>query len=202
MELQNYRAVLRRRWLTVVLTAAAFVVLAGMISASRAPVYETSIDLYVVGRSADGADDYTAGLLAKDRARTYAQLIATRRVAEAIIEDLGLSANPGSVSAQLDGRVSPDSLLVVATVRDLIPETRVLINEGSRREANKLFEVGDTCYHLLETTPPSRCVGKAACSRSSRHETKRSCPTPSLPGNRCGCAPSGARGDQRLAHHI
>lgn len=32
--------------------------------------------------------------------------------------------------------------------RDLIHESRVLINEGSRREANKLFKVGDTYYHF------------------------------------------------------
>jgi beta-xylosidase len=32
--------------------------------------------------------------------------------------------------------------------RDLIPESRILINEGSRREANKLFKVGDTYYHF------------------------------------------------------
>jgi beta-xylosidase len=32
--------------------------------------------------------------------------------------------------------------------RDLIPESRVLINEGARREANKLFKVGDTYYHF------------------------------------------------------
>lgn len=32
--------------------------------------------------------------------------------------------------------------------RDLVPESRVLINEGSAREASKLFKVGDTYYHF------------------------------------------------------
>ncbi len=32
--------------------------------------------------------------------------------------------------------------------RDLVPDSRVLINEGSHREANKLFKVGDTYYHF------------------------------------------------------
>ena len=32
--------------------------------------------------------------------------------------------------------------------RDLVPESRVLINEGSRREANKLFKISDTYYHF------------------------------------------------------
>jgi succinoglycan biosynthesis transport protein ExoP len=122
VELHDYVAVLRRRWLTVVLTALLFMVLAGVVAASRAPVYETSIDFYVLGRSADGTLDYTAGLLAEDRARTYARLIGTRRVAEAIVADLRLSADPAAVSAQLDGRATPDSVLVVATVRDSTPE--------------------------------------------------------------------------------
>ena len=33
--------------------------------------------------------------------------------------------------------------------RDLVPESRVLINEGHHREANKLFKVGDTYYHFF-----------------------------------------------------
>ena len=32
--------------------------------------------------------------------------------------------------------------------RDIIPESRTLINEGAHREANKLFKVGDTYYHF------------------------------------------------------
>lgn len=32
--------------------------------------------------------------------------------------------------------------------RDIIPDSRILINEGNHREANKLFKVGDTYYHF------------------------------------------------------
>jgi len=145
VELQDYLAVLRRRWLTVVITAGLFMVLAGAIAASREPAYETSIDLFVVGRSADGTIDYTSGLMAEDRAQTYARLIGTRRVGEAIVEDLGLSADPGAIAAKLDGRASPDSVVVVATVRDSTPE-------GAQKIANSLGRVLPTLVRELERT--------------------------------------------------
>lgn len=33
--------------------------------------------------------------------------------------------------------------------RDIIPDSRILINEGMHREASKLFKVGDTYYHFF-----------------------------------------------------
>ena len=38
---------------------------------------------------------------------------------------------------------------LTADGRDLVPESRVLINAGAHREANKLFKIGDTYYHFF-----------------------------------------------------
>jgi capsular polysaccharide biosynthesis protein len=120
--LQEYLAVLRQRWLTVVVTAGLFIALASVIGASRQPVYESSIDLFVLARNAEATVDHTASLLAEDRAETYAELIETRRVAEAVIQDLDLSADAGHIAAQLDGQARPDSVMIAATARDTTPE--------------------------------------------------------------------------------
>jgi succinoglycan biosynthesis transport protein ExoP len=119
--LQDYLAVLRQRWLTVVLTAGVFIALAGLISSSREPDYETSIDLFVLARNADASVNYQASLLAEDRAQTYARLVETRRVAEAVVEDLDLSADPRDIAARIDGQANPDSVMVEVTVRDSSP---------------------------------------------------------------------------------
>jgi beta-xylosidase len=43
--------------------------------------------------------------------------------------------------------------------RDLIPESRVLINEGAGREANKLYKINGTYYHFYsESGRDGRCV--------------------------------------------
>ncbi|MDF3058668.1 MAG: xynB 4 [Rariglobus sp.] len=39
--------------------------------------------------------------------------------------------------------------------RDLIPESRVLINEGSRREASKLYKINGTYYHFFSEHQPN-----------------------------------------------
>ena len=38
--------------------------------------------------------------------------------------------------------------------RDIISESRVLINEGSHREANKLYKINGTYYHLFSEYKP------------------------------------------------
>jgi beta-xylosidase len=38
---------------------------------------------------------------------------------------------------------------LTADGRDLVPESRVLLNEGSRREANKLYKINGTYYHFF-----------------------------------------------------
>jgi len=38
--------------------------------------------------------------------------------------------------------------------RDLVPESRVLINEGSHREANKLYKINGVYYHLFSEYQP------------------------------------------------
>jgi capsular polysaccharide biosynthesis protein len=120
--LHDYLAVLRRRWLTVVLTAGAFIALAVLISSAREPAYETSIDLFVLARDADASVNYEASLLAQDRAQTYARLIETRRVAAAVVDDLELSADPRDIAGQISGRADPDSVIVEVTVRDRSPQ--------------------------------------------------------------------------------
>lgn len=50
--------------------------------------------------------------------------------------------------------------------RELIPESRVLINEGNHREANKLYKIGDTYYHFFSEV--SRDGRQVMMQRSKR----------------------------------
>jgi len=43
---------------------------------------------------------------------------------------------------------------LTADGRDLVPEPRVLINEGAGREANKLYKINGTYYHLYSEVGP------------------------------------------------
>ena len=133
MGLREYLAVLRRRWLTVLITVGVFIGLAGLISAAREPVYETSIDLFVLARNADDSVDYNANLLAEDRTQTYARLVETRRVAEAVVEDLDLSDDPSDISGRITGQAREDSVIVLVTVRDASPQRAQAIADSVGR---------------------------------------------------------------------
>jgi polysaccharide biosynthesis transport protein len=131
--LREYLAVLRRRWLTVLITVGVFIGLAGVISAAREPVYETSIDLFVLARNADDSVDYNANLLAEDRTQTYARLVETRRVAEAVVEDLDLSDDPSDISGRINAQAREDSVIVLVTVRDASPQRAQAIADSVGR---------------------------------------------------------------------
>src|SRR5919206_3297211 len=107
MTIPEYLAVLRRRWLVVVLTTALFAAVAVAIVESATPRYEATAKVFVTPRPTKDAAAamFAQSLLTQDRIQTYATLARNLNVMEA-------------AATRLHVRQSPDALLkhVRATV--------------------------------------------------------------------------------------
>jgi capsular exopolysaccharide synthesis family protein len=124
VEIRDYVRVLRRSWSLVLVC----VVLGGLLAAAATwratKVYAASVTMMVSSSSdqADGAASaYQASLLSQLRVKSYAELIASDRVAAAVIRRLGLPEDPDSLRGRLDAQAVPDTVLLRATVQDPDP---------------------------------------------------------------------------------
>ena len=123
VELRDYVRVLRRSWMLVL----AFVVLGGLLAAGATwrstKEYAASVTMVVSSPdNAEGAASaYQGGLLSQQRVKSYANLVASDRVASAVIHRLHLRTTPDQLRGQVTAQAVPDTVLLRATVRDQDP---------------------------------------------------------------------------------
>ncbi|EIV96064.1 polysaccharide biosynthesis tyrosine autokinase, partial [Frankia sp. QA3] len=123
MELRDYVRVLRRSWMIMV----ACVVLGGLLAASATwratKEYAASVTMVVSSPdNAEGAASaYQGGLLSQQRVKSYANLVASERVAAAVIDRLHLHTTPQALRGQISAQAVPDTVLLRAVVRDRVP---------------------------------------------------------------------------------
>ncbi len=118
MGLPEYAEVLRRRWrgvLALCLLGAVAAVGVSLLDVTRS----ASTTLILETASPDGAG--SGGELAAERLASYAELATSPRIARAVADDLG-APGPRAVARDLSVRASPESLLLVLTARDRVPE--------------------------------------------------------------------------------
>lgn len=118
MGLPEYAEVLRRRWRSVLilcLLGAVVAVGASVLGATRS----ASTTLIIGTAGVDGGA--TGGELASQRLATYAELATSPRIASAVAGDLG-RGDAAEVRRDLSAQAQPDSLLLVITARDAVPE--------------------------------------------------------------------------------
>jgi non-specific protein-tyrosine kinase len=122
VELRDYVRVLRRSWL-LVLTC---VVLGGLLATTatwRATrLYAATLTLVV--SSSDGANtasSYQAGLLSEQRVKSYANLVASDRVAAAVVTRLRLAESPEALRGRITAAAVPDTVLMRVSVSDTDP---------------------------------------------------------------------------------
>jgi capsular exopolysaccharide synthesis family protein len=117
---EYFFGVVRRIWLVALLGA---LVAGGAYFYSRAipRVYAASTTL-LVGQSLMRDQTYNQLLAAQRLSQTYAQLAATRPLAQRVIERLELPDTPAEIQAKVQGHAPTESLFVYLTVRDDDPE--------------------------------------------------------------------------------
>jgi non-specific protein-tyrosine kinase len=125
VELRDYIRVLRRSWLLILACVAIGGLLAAAATWRSTRIYAATITMIVspAADAADAQDAYQGSLLSEQRVKSYADLVASERVAAAVIERLGLDAAVGAVQDKIEANAVPDTVLLRATVSDPDPAT-------------------------------------------------------------------------------
>ncbi|ONH60217.1 protein tyrosine kinase [Frankia sp. CcI49] len=132
MELREYVHVLRRSWLLVL----ACVLLGGLLAATaswrQTKMYAASVTMVVSSsdEAVNAASAYQGGLLSQQRVKSYANLVASERVASDVIARLHLAESPADLRARIEAQAVPDTVLLRAVVRDADPQRAKLIADS------------------------------------------------------------------------
>lgn len=115
-----YARVLRRGWLLVLTLTAAGGLLAAVVTWQATRMYAATVTM-VVSTAGGGSTDLSAdegGQLSAQRVRSYAKLVASDRVAAAVIGRLHLTESPDLLRSRIVTQAVPDTLLLRVSVRD------------------------------------------------------------------------------------
>ncbi len=105
----------------------ACMVLGGLLAATTTwrttKEYAASVTMVVSSPdNAEGAASaYQGSLLSQQRVKSYANLVASERVAASVIDRLHLKTTPEMLRGQISAQAVPDTVLLRATVRDRVP---------------------------------------------------------------------------------
>lgn len=120
MDLHQYVGVLRARWVLVVASVLACTLAAGWFAWTRTPTYAAQTRLFV-STSATGVEPsqtYQGGLFAQQRVQSYAPIISSPAVVQAVIEQLALHESVAELQAKIQASVPTDTVLLNVTVSD------------------------------------------------------------------------------------
>jgi capsular exopolysaccharide synthesis family protein len=117
MELRDYLRVLRRRWISIVVIAAAFAGLAALYTALQTPQYASSARLFVsTSQSSDSNQLAQGGQFSTQRVKSYSDLVSSRELAGRVIADLGLDAEAEDLAENVSSEVQLETVNLTLTV--------------------------------------------------------------------------------------
>lgn len=122
MELQEYLRVVRKRWLTIVVTTLIVVGLTAVVTALQTKHYTSSTQFFV---SVSGDGDTTAlqqgSTFTQQRVKSYAELLATPRALNPVVDELGDQTTTSDLSEQITVMTPPDTVILEVEVTDESP---------------------------------------------------------------------------------
>ena len=118
MELQDYLRILRKRWITIVVTALVVVGVAGVFTALQTNQYSSKTQFFVSVSGADNAALQQGSTFTQERVKSYAQLMKTPKALDPVVTEL----NDGTTTSELAQRITvttpPDTVLLEVAVQD------------------------------------------------------------------------------------
>ncbi|WP_131787312.1 polysaccharide biosynthesis tyrosine autokinase [Protofrankia symbiont of Coriaria ruscifolia] len=151
MELREYVKALRRGWPLIVVCVLLGGLFAAAISWRQTPAFAAVTTMVV--SSSDTTDSaaaaYQGGLLSQQRVKSYADLVASERVAAAVVDKLGLNESPQILRGHIQTQTVPDTVLLRAVVTDTDPRRAQLI-------ADTVGEVFSQAIAQIETPSPDK----------------------------------------------
>lgn len=132
MELQDYLKTLRRQWVVVVATTAAFLLLAGLYIATATPIYSAQTELFVAAESSAGTpqEQLEASDFSQDRVKSYVQVVDSELVLQPVIDELELDTSVASLAGKVSATVPTDTVIIAVGVSDASPQQAATIADA------------------------------------------------------------------------
>jgi receptor protein-tyrosine kinase len=128
----------RARWVLVAVVALSCGGAAALYAWTREPVYEADVQLFVSASvsssEATPSEIYQGGLFAESRIASYARVISSPAVANAIIEDQDLDRSSEQVQSAITATPLEGTVLIDVTAEDSSAEVAKQIADGVARE--------------------------------------------------------------------
>jgi tyrosine-protein kinase len=122
VDLRDYLLLARRQWWIILGSAVVAVAGALAVTLQMTPQYTAAIKLFVSsGDEQKPSAVYQGSTYIEQRAKSYAVLLQSRRIATAVIRDLGLRIGPDQLQSKVQTEVVPDTVMLKATVTDPSP---------------------------------------------------------------------------------
>jgi polysaccharide biosynthesis transport protein len=120
MDLHQYARVLRRHWVLIALGVLVCTGPAAWLAWTRTPIYAARAQLFVSssGGPTDLSQAYQGGLFVQQRVQSYAQIVSSPPVAEAVIKQLGLTESVPQLQAKIHASVPMNTVLIDVTAED------------------------------------------------------------------------------------
>ncbi|MEU8382065.1 polysaccharide biosynthesis tyrosine autokinase [Streptosporangium sp. NPDC048865] len=129
---------LRKNWILIAGALALSVVTAGALTAVMPPTYAASVSMLVSTSNQEGGTStaYQAALLSEQRMRSYANLLTSRRVIQAITE----GGDVDRLRENVEAEAVPDTVLLRATVNDGDPHRAARLANSLSRAFARLID--------------------------------------------------------------
>jgi polysaccharide biosynthesis transport protein len=124
MELHDYLAIMRKRWVSILLIAS--LVVAGAMTATllATPTYQAKSQVFVSVSTGGSASDLLQGSsFTQNRVKSYSDMVTSPRVLTPVIEQLGLKATPDQLATSITSDSPLDTVLINITVTSTNPKT-------------------------------------------------------------------------------
>lgn len=122
MELHDYVRILRKRWLTILITALVVVGLAGAMTALQTKQYASSTQFFVSVSGSDTAQLQQGSTFTQQRVKSYAQLLSTPRALDPVVKELGDDTATADLADKITVTTPPDTVLLEVSVTDTSAE--------------------------------------------------------------------------------
>jgi capsular exopolysaccharide synthesis family protein len=146
LDLRDYLNLLRARWVLILSCVVGMVALAAAATALTTPTYASSARLFVASSERDSTLAYQGSLFSSERITSYAELVTSRQVSRAVIDELDLDLAPPTLESMVTASVMPETLILRITVSD---EDR----HRAQRIAQSVAENVTALVAELETPP-------------------------------------------------
>jgi capsular exopolysaccharide synthesis family protein len=176
--LRDYLRAIRASWPVVILCLALGISCSALVTALLPREYQADVMVYISAQvtPTETAAALDSGELAKQRMSSYQELATSPKVAEDVVQKLGLGVTPEELSKRLSARATTDTVVMTISALDANPDSSAVI-------ANSVADSFARLVDQLER-PPNSPQSALLTARIVRPATPAVAPNgPNLPLN-------------------